>query len=71
MCASKSNAKRKMEQKFLTMHGYFSDLKNKYHMAGHSVLVPSEDEIYVGEDQARYRSSSIRHTYRTDDFMVQ
>ena len=37
-------------------------------MPGHSLIIPIKDEIYVGEDDARYRPSSIRHAYSTDDF---
>ena len=68
MQTSESHAERTMEWKFLTMLEHFHDLKNKYCMADHSVLVPIEDEIYVDEDGTRYRPSSGRHAYGTDDF---
>ena len=60
-----------MEQNFFKMLEHFADLKNKYHIAGHSVLVIIGDEIYVDGDGARYRPSSIRQAYCINDFLVQ
>ena len=60
MHTSKSHAERAMEQNFVTMFEHFLDLKKKYHITGHSVPVPIKDEIYVGEDGARYKFDKIK-----------